>query len=258
MSPHWIRRLASVIALTLACLSWQLAAAEKAEKETLTFVSEVWEDATEKDGTGLYFEIMRKVFEPLGYKVNTVTTTYSRSVYLVQTGKMDGFMGSYIDEQEGVLYPYWHFDAEKVSAAYKASVIPVWEGEQSLKGRSVGWVKGYDYDDYISTPMNIKEIKTRRQGLSMVYSDRLDVLLDGKVELEEEFEEGYVDKKHFVVSDVIDLKLYPAFAKNARGEKLRKIYDERFEQLLKSGELHALYEKYEWADFPFESSNMDQ
>ncbi|WP_407333519.1 substrate-binding periplasmic protein [Enterovibrio sp. 27052020O] len=215
-------------------------------------VSEAWEDATEKNGTGLYFDIMRKVFEPLGYKVKTLTTTYSRSIYLVQTQKMHAFLGSYIDEQENVLYPYWHFDAEQVVAVYKASVISTWSGEESLEGKTVGWIKGYDYNDYIKTKLIVKEVKSRRQGLTMVYSDRLDALIDARAEIEEEFEEGYIDRSAFAVSNLIDLKLYPAFVNSSEGEKLRMIYDQRFEALLKSGELQAMFDEYEWDYFPFQ------
>ncbi|WP_082111432.1 ABC transporter substrate-binding protein [Grimontia sp. AD028] len=225
--------------------------AEKHSKKEIILVSEAWEDATEKDGSGLYFEIMRRVFEPLGYRIKTITTTYSRSVYLVQTKKMDAFLGSYIDEQEKILYPYWHFDAEQVSAVYKASVIPAWEGETTLKGRTVGWVKGYDYNDYIETKFNIHEVKSRRQGLSMVYSDRLDVLLDARAELEEEFALGYLKRDEFEMANIMDLKLYPGFADTEKGQELRRIYDERFEELLNKGEIKRLYDEYEWEYFPF-------
>ncbi|MBV7298429.1 substrate-binding periplasmic protein [Enterovibrio paralichthyis] len=252
MVIHWTRRYAVALLLTLTAVTFPLSAQESPQT-VLNVVSESWEDATEKDGSGLYFDIMRRVFEPLGYTIKTTTTTYARSVYLVQSGKMDMFLGSYIDEQEDVLYPFWHFDAEQVSAVYKAGVIPAWEGEQTLKDRTVGWVKGYDYNDYIGTPMNIQEVKTRKQGLSMVFSDRLDVLLDATAELEEEFEKGYVNRKAFVVSHLIDLKLYPAFANTERGKKLRKIYDERIEALLKAGELQPMFEQYEWDYFPFDS-----
>lgn len=224
------------------------------DKEII-LVSEAWEDATEKDGSGLYFEIMRRVFEPLGYSIKTITTTYSRSVYLVQTKKMDAFLGSYIDEQKKILYPYWHFDAEQVAAVYKASVIPAWKGEETLENRTVGWIKGYDYNDYIDTKFNIHEVKSRRQGLSMVFSDRLDVLLDARAELEEEFDLGYLSRDDFEMANIMDLKLYPGFADTEKGQELRRIYDERFEELLNKGEIKRLYDEYEWEYFPFAVSS---
>ncbi|MEI8611619.1 substrate-binding periplasmic protein [Enterovibrio norvegicus] len=228
--------------------------AEDRKNEEIIIVSESWADATEKDGTGLYWDIMRQIYEPLGYNVINFTTNYSRSVYLVQTQKMDIFLGSYIDEQEDILYPRWHFDAEHVAAAYKPSVIKDWQGQESLQGRTVGWVKGYGYDEYlVRTNFAIQEVKNRRQGLSLVDSERIDMLIDAYSEIEEAFQENNkVDRRDFAVSVLTNLKLYPGFSDSERGKALRDIYDQRFELLLYNGQIAALFKQYEWEFFPFE------
>ncbi|WP_035025055.1 substrate-binding periplasmic protein [Enterovibrio calviensis] len=254
LNTHSIK-LRTLISLLLVSFFAPLPAYATVDAQTpsqeVTIVSEAWADATNKNGSGLYFDIMREVFEPLGYKLNFLTTTYSRSVYLVQTKKMHAFLGSYIDEQEDVLYPYWHFDAEQVAAVYKSYAIPEWEGEQSLQGKTVGWVKGYDYNEYMGTTVNIREVKSRRQGLTMLYSDRLDALIDARSEIEEEFEKVNIDRNAFVISNFTDLKLYPAFTNTPQGEELRRAYDEGFEELLHSGKLKTMFEDYEWEYFPF-------
>ncbi len=228
--------------------------AEELENKEIIIVSESWADATEKDGTGLYWDIMRQVYEPLGYKITYFTTNYSRSAYLVKNQKMDIFLGSYINEQENILYPRWHFDAEQVAAAYKPSVIKDWKGEESLQGRTIGWVKGYGYDEYlVKFNFAIQEVKNRRQGLSLVDSERIDMLIDAYSEIEEAFEDNNkVDRRDFAVSVLTNLKLYPGFSDSERGETLRDIYDERFELLLYNGEIAALFQQYEWEFFPFE------
>lgn len=250
-----IRRLSQhlliIAGLSTLILSSLPATARQHDNKEIIIVSEAWKYATEKDGSGLYFDIMRKVFEPLGYTIKTVTTTYSRSIYLVQAEKMDVFLGSYIDEQEKILYPYWHYDIEQISAVYKDSVIPVWNGEETLKGRSVGWIKGYDYHDYLNIKLNFREVKSRHQGLSMVYTDRLDVLLDAKEEFEEEFKLGNLQRDAFEMADLMVLKLYPGFVSNEKGENLRRIYDKRFETLLEQGEIKRLFDAHEWEYFPF-------
>lgn len=85
----------------------------------------------------------------------------------------------------------------------------------------------------------------------MVYSDRLDVMLDARTELEEEFALGYLKRDEFEMANVMDLKLYPGFADTEKGQELRRIYDERFEELLNKGEIKRLYDEYEWEYFPF-------
>ncbi|PKF49479.1 hypothetical protein [Enterovibrio nigricans] len=134
-STFWVCLKLLIVSITLL-FSGQLAA-QASQQGEITIISEYWADATEKNGSGLYFDIMKRVFEPLGYTIKTQTTTYSRSVKLVQSKRMDVFLGSYLDEQEDVLYPRWHFDAEQVAAIYKPSVIANWQGEASLKGKTV-------------------------------------------------------------------------------------------------------------------------
>ncbi|WP_157490655.1 substrate-binding periplasmic protein [Enterovibrio coralii] len=246
-----LRSAATLLLVTVALFFSALSFAKTLPNREITVISEHWADATEIDGSGLYFEIMRRVFEPLGYTVKTQTTTYSRSVKLVQLQKMDVFLGSYIDEQEDVIYPKWHFDAEQVAAVYKPNVISNWQGEGSLEGKTVAWVKGYDYDEYLETEFNKREVKSRRQGLSLLASDRIDALLDAHDEILEELEATTPEPESLTISIVKDLRLYPAFSDSLRGDELRRIYDKRFEKLLINGEIKQLFDEYEWDRFPF-------
>lgn len=49
-------------------------------------VSEEWLDYTNADGTGVAWDVLRKVFEPAGVKVLTQSAPYSRAVGLVKRG----------------------------------------------------------------------------------------------------------------------------------------------------------------------------
>mgnify|MGYP002725861298 CR=1 FL=1 len=40
------------------------------------------------------------------------------------------------------------------------------------------------------------------------------------------------------------LKLFTVFAKNAKGQKFAEIFDRRFSELLKSGEIKKMYNDY--------------
>jgi len=83
--------------------------------------SEEWSDYTNKDGTGLAWDVLRQVFEPAGINLQTRSVPYTRSVGLAQRGEVDGWVGSYRDEAEGVLYPHWNFDSDHIYALGLAS-----------------------------------------------------------------------------------------------------------------------------------------
>ncbi len=51
--------------------------------------SEDWEDYTAADGHGLGWDVLRKVFEPAGVKLDIRSEPYTRSVGLAERGEVD-------------------------------------------------------------------------------------------------------------------------------------------------------------------------
>jgi len=91
--------------------------ATAADKITfIRLVSEEWEGATNKDGTGFYWDIARAVYEPLDIKVQYQVAPYARGVSDVETGKADAWVGSYENEAEFAVYPVHALDADNVAA----------------------------------------------------------------------------------------------------------------------------------------------
>src|SRR3954469_5805841 len=78
--------------------------------------SEDWEDYSAADGHGLAWDVLRKVFEPAGVRLDIRTVPYTRSIGLVQLKEVDAMVGSYRDEAEQVLYPHWNFDTDHIYA----------------------------------------------------------------------------------------------------------------------------------------------
>lgn len=217
---------------------------------SIKLVSEEWEGSTDADGSGLYWKIIKKVYEPAGIKMSFEMVPYMRSVQMVKQKEADAWVGSYIDEEDGVLYPKWHFDADIVWAVFKKGGS--FEGKESLQGKQVGWIRGYDYDSYISVPMEKKELNSRESGLKMVEMGRLDYFMDAMVEIKNTLAKPEFKNAPLAHDKVLQLNLYLAFANNARGQALMKIWDERFPKLLESGELKKLFEAHDWPTYPFE------
>lgn len=103
-----------LLAMLLSLAPWA-AAAEGVPKQ-IHLVSEEWLDYTNADGTGVAWDVLRKVFEPAGVKVVTQSAPYSRAVGLVKRGEADAWVGSYKEENDDNLYPRWHFDMDHIYA----------------------------------------------------------------------------------------------------------------------------------------------
>jgi len=227
----------------------QVSFASSSNVKEVLFLSEELEDLANKDGSGLYFDIARKIYEPLNIKVTVKTYPYNRCVLLVKQKKADGWLGSYIDEEDFALYPKHYFDADNVTAMYKKDKFPFFEGTKSLAGKNVGWVRDYGYEEYIDEDIIKHERNDRKAILYSLDADRFDVYLDAKYDMEEAIKKLNMDISKYSFYELLSLKLYPAFRKDDRGEELKKIWDKRFEELIKDGSLKTLFIRHDFENF---------
>ncbi|MEW5804799.1 MAG: transporter substrate-binding domain-containing protein [bacterium] len=217
----------------------------------INFASEEWEEATNTDGTGLYWDIFRAVYEPCGIKVNFIIRSYSGSVELLKRQKTDAVVAAYLDEIEGALFPKWYFGVDIVQALFKKDKPIVWKGQETLKDKKVAWIKGYAYDEYLDVPVIKMEFDERKDALRVLDKDRIDFFLDARGDLLTALEDGYVDKTKYRTETVKQLYLYLAFVNSERGKRLKQIFDERLPQLIKSGEIKRIYDKWAKGNFVY-------
>ncbi len=212
--------------------------------KAFTVSSESWTDATNEDGTGLYWDIFRAVYEPAGIKMNMKFRSYIGSVKLLEHGKIDAMVGAYIDEIDEAIYPRHHFGVDVVQTIYSKGSVSSWKGEETLKDKKAAWIKGYAFDDYLKTPVVKKEYDNRDVAFRLLEKGRLDFFLDAKGDLEDYIKAASVDLSRYHVQTVMKLKLYLVFSNTPKGKELARIFDERYPELLKSGEIKKLYDKY--------------
>jgi len=238
MKPGISKWFAVVLALGL-CLPVQA--------ESIYMVSEEWARATNAAGTGLYWDVMREVYEPEGYNLEQEVFPYARAVNMVKAGDADFWVGSYLDEEDAALYPepQHYFDADTVKAAIPTDKSDRFRGEETLAGQTVGWVRGYAYDQYLDVTVNHEALSELDSGLRMVAAGRVDAVMDDAWEIEQAMKEADLSGEDLTLVHVLDLPLYPAFQDTQKGRKLRDIYNERFPELVESGRIQELYDKYD-------------
>ena len=217
-------------------------------------VSEEWKSYTNKDGTGLYFDIVKLVYEPIGIKVKIKIYPYNRSVQMVEKKQADFWLGSFKDEEDYAIYPIHYYDKDIITAMFKKDKFKTFEGIESLRDRKVGWIRGYNFDEDIDVPMNINERNNRKSLLKSLEKDRFDILLDDKSDIQEAIKETNFDASKYNFVKLLEFNLYPAFRNDNKGKELRKIWDERINILIKNGLLKDLYIKNNYLkDYPYKS-----
>lgn len=237
-----------LLALLMAAAPW--AAAGDSQPGQTRLVSEEWADYTNADGTGVAWDVMRKVFQPAGIEVVPQSAPYSRAIGLVKRGEADAWVGSYKDESEDNLYPRWHFDVDHIYAlglASKPAPTLATIGDYRL-----AWVRGYAYGKYLPRVREYREIQRREGILPMLEHDRVDFYVDAMTEVDYVIGQSSQPDR-FRRTHVVELPMYLAFARSQRGEALRDVFDKRMAELVRSGELKPIFERWK-QPYPFDAS----
>ncbi|NVZ70912.1 substrate-binding periplasmic protein [Pseudomonas costantinii] len=237
---HWL--------LIVLCAVASLVQAEDVQVPgKVMLASEEWNDYTNKDGSGLAWDILRQVFEPAGITLQTRSVPYTRSVGLAQRGEVDGWVGSYRDEARGVLYPHWNFDSDHIYALGLATTPT--PSIATLGNYRLAWVRGYKYEEYLPNIHRFNQIERRDGILPMLQYGRADFYIDAHSEAK--YVLGQSDEpSKFKLTHIAELPLYIGFADNERGRALMAVYDQRMAALVVSGELKPIFERWK-QPYPF-------
>lgn len=216
----------------------------------IRIASEVWSEYTEADGDGLAWDILREVFEPVGITIERYSVPYTRSVGLVQRGEVDAQVGAYRDESPGVLYPHWNYDTDHIYALGLASSPEL--SLAMLGSYRLVWVRGYKYQDYLPNVRRYNEIRRRVGILPMLLYSRADYYIDAQTEIDYVLSQAQ-DPSQFKRTHLAELPLYLGFASNPRGREMRELYDQRMAQLVSTGRLRPIFERWK-QPYPFDGS----
>ncbi|WP_432767272.1 ABC transporter substrate-binding protein [Pseudomonas tohonis] len=204
----------------------------------VVIAAEVWDAHTEADGTGLGWDVLRKVFEPVGVRLRIRSVPYTRSIGLVKRGEADAWVGSYRDEVPWALYPRWNYDADRISAlGLRRSPVPTLAG---LGQYRLVWMRGYGYERYLPNLTHFKEIERRGGILSMLDLGHADYYIDARTEVDEVLRQSPTPE-NYRATFLTRLKLYVGFGDTARGREFAALFDERMARLVHNGELRAVF-----------------
>ncbi|WP_455924902.1 substrate-binding periplasmic protein [Pseudomonas putida] len=233
-----------VLVLLVVSRAW---ADEPTAPTHILVASEEWSDYTNADGTGLAWDILRKVFEPAGVRVQIRTVPYTRAVGLVQRAEADAWLGSYHDEVANTLYPRWHYDTDHIYALGLA-------GKPSPTRDNIGsyrlaWVRGYSFERFLPRIRQYNEVQRRTGILSMLSHDRADYYIDAQTEAEGVLKQAS-NPALFKLTHIAELPLFIGFADTPQGRALLALFDRRMDELVPGGELRPVFERWQ-QPYPF-------
>ncbi|OHE62894.1 MAG: hypothetical protein A2001_00380 [Treponema sp. GWC1_61_84] len=211
----------------------------------ITIASDTWASCTEKDGSGLYFDILRLVFGNSGASLDIRMVPFARSVQMLESGKADISVGNYVGDIAKGLYPKLPIDYDDVTVLMRKERAFLYSGEKSLGGKKVAWITDYGYDAHLASTVELTEVSDREGGISMLRSGRIDYYIENRASILDALREMKLDEDDFVLDTIKYLKIYICFSDTEKGRRLRDTWDRKYAELIDSGKLKPLFAKWE-------------
>ena len=124
-------RLSKMLFLLATVLLPGLQAASAENNQSVHIATESWDNYTNLDGSGLFLDISRAIFEPRGTQMKVDYVPYKRALHLLESKNADAMFGTYSAEKEGKAYlltPNYPIDKEQAVAIFDRSKNGRWLG----------------------------------------------------------------------------------------------------------------------------------
>ncbi|MBU1249057.1 MAG: transporter substrate-binding domain-containing protein [Proteobacteria bacterium] len=225
----------------LCCLSAQA----QDDIHTVTATGPSWDNFTNEDGTGLYHEILDKVFGLYGIKVERLYAPSNRAKELVAAGRADLMTCSELPVPGTVVASHPMYEGFYHAFFNKVRIGP-WRGMESLRDKIVTARVSYYRTENFQVPVQLKEVQTGVAGLGMVVLGRADFYVDDLNLIKESLAANTVDyqPEDYDIRPVGSRSYYPLFNTTDRGKRIMELFDRGMETMIRSGELARIFKKW--------------
>ena len=219
--------------------------------KSINIVAPEWEDYTNADGTGMYWEILQAIYSNQDIKLKPSSVSWNRALKMVTKYQIyNAIVGEYLDSEEPLLFPKYPIDVEYLAVLSKNSEA-AFVDMSSLAGKRVGWLKDYDLIDENEIDFTLREYRTVQQGLKLLDEGKLDFIIDEWDELASALSSNNLSLDDYQMKNMPEgTDVYVAFADNAISKVLIEVYNEEVEVMVKSGSMQAIYKKWDLGEMP--------
>jgi len=218
---------------------------EAAKITEIRIVTPSWPDQTNEDGTGLFFDIVRSVYEPAGIKMTYKIFPWKRAEAMIASDEADAMLSA-LKRKDRLTpeYPLW---VEYTAVVFRKDKVKEWKGLKILDNKRSVWLRGYDFHttSYLkSVKLDWEEIDAYESAWKMLEKGRTDFYIDALADIEQYIKKNKPDMNVYQVETIWGENAYMSFSKSEKSKKLIEIYDKRIIELFKSGELKKIFEKW--------------
>ena len=216
-------------------------------QKSIHIVCDDWRHLCEKNGSGLYLELLSKIYSAHGFTIKFSTEPFKRALISVSQAKYDMMPGALNTPQRAInlLYSDTRTSTEFVSLLYKKSNNDI--PPTNIKGLTAK-IRGYDYSRYKTQGIKFIEITNASQAIEMLLQNRVDYFMNDYFDSLTALNNYPETKSQFSLKIFTRDPIYTIFPKNPKGEQLKTIYEEEIRKLYNNGSLLQLTKKYSLPD----------
>lgn len=215
------------------------------ENDVLITAGPSWENFTNRNGRGLYHDIIAAIFP--NHTVRHLYVSTEQANDMVAIGRADIKMCETIPfEVASLLLSSIPMYENAYYVVFLRERIGGWEGASSLQEKRVAWREGYYSQVDFPVKVNSIEVRKGEAALKMVILGRADFYVDDMTLIKQSFAniEEKIDTEKFGIEKVGVRGYFPVFAQSERGRMLKGKYEKRMERLFQSGALQQIYQTW--------------
>lgn len=240
-----IKRNFNLLLLTLFVFCSFFAKSEqKAATIDVIWVTDTWQNYTNKDGTGLYHELINTIFQNSPYNIHVEYLPWKRALREIDLKKAN-ISGALPNNGQ-----YLFADIPILTQAISI-LLPKTESDLTLQQISnlVGvWPEIYAKEilrPAISNYINGVTASYRKDAINLLQNKKVDYYIDIRSMLEVQLASlPKTEQQQYHIQDLTSLKLFLFFSDDEKGRALKRYYDTKTQALLEHNILQNIYKKY--------------
>lgn len=231
----------------------------QAPKKAMTIEADEWcpincGPTAGQEGIGI--DIARKIYEPLGYKVNYVIVPWTQALSDTRSGKADAAIGASRQDDASLLFPATSL--LDISDDFYVMAGSRWryQGPYTLKDKHIGVIAGYGYGSVITQFIAENSSRTGqvqqssgsdalKQNIEKLMAGKIDILVESKPVMDYTLRKKNLDNQIIWAGGIAQGPVYLAFSPASPSSKFfASQFDAGMKRLQASGELATIYRNY--------------
>lgn len=212
---------------------------EPVEFGRITATAGHWRSYTNLDGSGAYWELLRRIFGPVSSQLDLHANTYQRAILGLEEQRFDILIGTYAGHQpSNAMISRLHFDYDRPLYLFAHTEQAI---EDILRGEFeplICYVAGYGYDRFLPPGLNYYYTSNTLDCFAMLDLNRLGAVVAYRENAPDWMSSPY--QSHQIHNS---LPIHVAFQDTPRGRDLRDWFDMRLSELVRSGEIAEFYSR---------------